>query len=231
MDTRIISDVHIGSRYLLTHAFTEFLTGLPPGSQLVMNGDVMNRWHAHLPPEHERVLDLLRQRSQDVHIVWVRGNHDRRYILPAPARIEFQSSFAIDKRLFAAHGHSFDTVMPRSRLFIKLFRVFHHLRIALGAERVHVAYYAKRFGLLYNVLRKFFRRNAVEFAKQHGYGTVVCGHTHYPEDSCVDGIRYLNTGAWTETPLFFVKVSDMDITLEPIPVAAATAPASQETRP
>ena len=54
-------------------------------------------------------------------------------------------------------------------------------------------------------------RNAVRFAKQNGYAAVTCGHTHFPEDTEVDGIRYINTGSWTEPRLLYIHVTDTDI--------------------
>ena len=27
---------------------------------------------------------------------------------------------------------------------------------------------------------------------------MICGHVHFSEDSTADGVRYVNSGAWTE---------------------------------
>jgi len=66
---------------------------------------------------------------------------------------------------------------------------------------MHVAEYAKRWEWLYRRLRNHVIRNTVKYARKNGYSTVISGHTHYAEDVRIDGIRYLNTGAWTEVPL------------------------------
>jgi UDP-2,3-diacylglucosamine pyrophosphatase LpxH len=42
---------------------------------------------------------------------------------------------------------------------------------------------------------------------------VTCGHTHYAEDVVIDGIRYLNTGAWTEAPAYFLHLTADQIIL------------------
>ncbi|GAH12655.1 unnamed protein product [marine sediment metagenome] len=57
-------------------------------------------------------------------------------------------------------------------------------------------------------------QNAIDYAKQHSFDVVVCGHTHYPEDRIVDGIRYINTGAWTEQPSFYLLVKNEEISLK-----------------
>ena len=79
---------------------------------------------------------------------------------------------------------------------------------------MHVASYAKTWPLLYNIIRKHVLRNAVKFARAKGCSTVICGHSHYAEDIMTNGIRYINTGAWTEMPVYAVWVSDEDIRFE-----------------
>ncbi len=38
---------------------------------------------------------------------------------------------------------------------------------------------------------------ATEWARREGVRTIVCGHTHMPGVTEVDGVRYVNTGSWT----------------------------------
>jgi UDP-2,3-diacylglucosamine pyrophosphatase LpxH len=78
---------------------------------------------------------------------------------------------------------------------------------------MHVAHYAKRFPRLYDILCRHVRLNAVEFAREHGYAAITCGHTHFAEDVMVDGIRYINTGAWTEAPVVCLWMDDVDMKL------------------
>ena len=76
----------------------------------------------------------------------MRGNHDGKYELEDPAKIEFAKSYHIDKRLYIAHGHNFDKVMPSHKGFIIFFKMLHKIRTKLlGIESVHVAHYAKKY--------------------------------------------------------------------------------------
>jgi UDP-2,3-diacylglucosamine pyrophosphatase LpxH len=104
--------------------------------------------------------------------------------------------------------------MPRSRVFMKAFRLMHGLRVKLGAQPVHVAEYAKKWRAFYRILRNNVMRNAVNFALENGYNAVTCGHTHYAEDTVLNGIRYINTGAWTEFPAFFLLITEYEMRLE-----------------
>ena len=110
------------------------------------------------------------------------------------------------------HGDDFDDVMPRNRLFMRFCKRLHRLRIRLGAPPVHVAEFAKSwFPLFYRVLRKQVKLNAVRCAAENGVGAITCGHTHYMEDGHHDGVRYINTGSWTEPRRCYVHLTEREI--------------------
>lgn len=104
--------------------------------------------------------------------------------------------------------------MPPHKGFIILFKMLHNLRIKLfGVESIHVAHYAKRYPHLYSVLTRHVSKKAIKYAKQYEYKAITCGHTHFIEDKIIKGIRYLNTGAWTEEPICYILVTDDNIEL------------------
>lgn len=217
MNAIIVSDIHLGNRYCAVERFVALLDGVGQGTELILNGDVVDFWHRTLEDEHRQALRRLRDLSLRTRVVWVYGNHDDGYALEDRGNIEFVRSYALGSRLHISHGYDFDNVMPYNRCFIHLFRLLHAVRLRLGAEPVHVAHYAKRWLRLYNVLRRHVRLNAVEYARENGFESITCGHTHYAEDLVVDGIRYINTGAWTERPLYALRVNDtsMELAREP----------------
>jgi UDP-2,3-diacylglucosamine pyrophosphatase LpxH len=146
-------------------------------------------------------------------VVWVRGNHDNGYIPDNLGKIQIKQHHALQKRLFVTHGDFFDEVMPRSQMFIKAFKIMHDLRVKLGARPIHVAQYAKKWKSFYEYLRKNVMLNAVSYAAANGFEAVTCGHTHFAEEQFVNGIKYLNTGAWTERPTYYVCVTDNKMAL------------------
>ena len=224
MRTIVISDLHLGSKYCRAGELLVFLGRLPSEATLVLNGDTIDRWQKNLPVDHARVLDWLRTQSRLRPIIWIRGNHDETYLMPDSADIDFRVEYAIDQRLYITHGHEFDNIMPRNPWFLHLFRALHHLRIKLGAESVHVARYAKKFPALYRVLRRHVALNAVEHARERGFAAATCGHTHFIEDSIIEGVRYLNTGSWTEAPVCYVDVDDTDVRLVCVGPEGAPSP-------
>lgn len=213
MNAIIASDLHIGSRYFQSQVFEGFIEDLPDDHELILNGDIIDSPYKKMKPSHQRILDRLEQLSHRQKLVWIRGNHDNGYLPNNSGKIELRRHYAIGNQLLITHGDDFDDIMPRSRLFMIVFKMMHELRIKFGARPVHVAEYAKKWKFLYRVLRKSVMVNAVNFAIENGFKAVTCGHTHYAEDKIYYGVRYINTGAWTEFPAHFLQVRSDDMTL------------------
>lgn len=223
MQTFITSDVHIGSQHCQCERFAAFLDGLPPEAELVLAGDVVDRWHHGLTGAHAAALDKLLRVSRERRVVWIRGNHDDDFEPEDSSGIEFKTEHAIGRDVFVAHGDHFDNITPYHKWFMHVIFLVHSVRSLLGARSMHVAKFAKRFGFLYGVFRDHVAMNAVEHARENGFTAVVCGHTHADETRVIDGIRYMNTGAWTETP-HYVVYENGEPAMLPAPCAPETSP-------
>jgi UDP-2,3-diacylglucosamine pyrophosphatase LpxH len=213
MKAIVVSDLHIGSRYFQCGVFERFLEALPADHELILNGDIIDSPYVKMEKSDQRILDEIERISLRQQVIWIRGNHENGYVPASFGETVFKSSHTIADRLLIAHGDDFDDIMPRSRLFIKAFNRMHDLRVKLGARPVHVAEYAKKWKAFYGVLRKNVALNAVECAAANGLAAVTCGHTHYPEDKIINGIRYINTGAWTEFPAYYLHLTADEMTL------------------
>jgi UDP-2,3-diacylglucosamine pyrophosphatase LpxH len=213
MKAIVVSDLHIGSRYFLRENFMQFLQNVPQDHEFILNGDIINDSYGKMKPADQQILDRFGEMSLQQKIVWVRGNHDNGYIPDNLGKIQIKQHHALQKRLFITHGDFFDEVMPRSQMFIKAFKMMHDLRVKLGARPIHVAQYAKKWKSFYGYLRKNIMLNAVSYASENGFEAVTCGHTHFAEEHFINGIRYLNTGAWTEQPTYYVCVAGNEMTL------------------
>ena len=216
MNTIVVSDLHIGSRFFARAAFEQFLRHLPSDCELVLNGDIIDNPRKQLPPSHRSILDRIENISVRQRVVWLRGNHDNGYLPGSFGDVVFQRSHFLGHRLWITHGDDFDEILPRNQLFMKAFKFMHEVRMRLGARPVHVAEYAKKWTLLYGVFCKNVLRNAVKCAVENGYEAVACGHTHCAEDAVFNGIRYINTGAWTAFPAFFLQVTEDRMRLQKV---------------
>ncbi len=209
----IVSDLHLGSPYCHHDPFLAWLASLPAAVPLILNGDIIDDPRDPLGPEHQAVLQRLIAESHQRPLIWVRGNHDEDLELKDTGQIQFARHWAIGRRLLVVHGDDLDEVMPRHQLFKKVFKAVHRLRVKLGFPDIHVAQYAKKWGLLYRVLNQHVAHKALRVARTQGYEAVTCGHTHAAMDLQEGGARYLNTGAWTETPHHFIAVTPDEIRL------------------
>jgi len=207
MQAVIVSDLHIGLPFFRKAAFLQFVESLDDSTALILNGDIVDNPQQRLEPQDQAVLDFLVAQSFRRCVIWIYGNHDEDFRMADSGEIEFRRSLTLDTRLMVVHGDDFDTVMPNNRWFLRLFKFCHLVRLRMGADPVHVAELAKRWTpFLYRVLTEQVKKNAVDCALESGFGAITCGHTHYAEDSIYKGVRYINTGTWTEEPLHYVSI-------------------------
>lgn len=214
MKAIIVSDLHIGSRYFRAQLFRNFLKNLPKGYDLVLNGDVTDEIDESFDQLHQQVLELIRQESFRRKVVWVRGNGDFYFELSEPGKIIFKRIHTIGDHFLITHGDTFDKIRTRVRFLFNLLNRVRLMWERLGGKQLSHAQFARKLEVLYKPYRKTIIQNAVYYAKQHGFDVVVCGHTHYPEDRIVDGIRYINTGSWTEQQSFYLLVKNEEISLK-----------------
>lgn len=200
METWITSDVHLGSRQCRAEIFCTFLQRIPSDVRLILNGDVMTRLgrEVALPPSHAAALDALRALSLRQEVIWIGGNHDRRFRLSGEHNIEFVDSYSIGKALYVTHGDRFDHLSYSLRFILLPIKVVYEFCTRVVGSRTHVTDFAKLFPVVYEILNGHVVRNATVFARANGFAAITCGHTHHPGERNEQGIAYYNTGCWTE---------------------------------
>ena len=168
MKAIIVSDLHIGSRYCLRENIIQFFQNIPHDYEFILNGDIVDAPYAKMTSADQQLVNHLAEMSYRQKVVWIRGNHDNGYVPEDVGKIRIKAHYALQKRVFIAHGDFFDEVMPQSQMFIKVFKILHDFRIKLGARPVHVAQYAKKWKRFYAFLRKNVMLNAVHYAAENG---------------------------------------------------------------
>ena len=211
--TFVVSDLHIGSRYFPCSEFLAWLDALPSESELILNGDVLDNLRRPLTGQHQAVLDRLIRESDRRSLVWIYGNHDNGLVLRESGRIRFARRWELGDRLLIFHGDRLDDMLPRFRLLKPLVELLYRQSIRFGRHDVHVAQYAKGWPILYHIFNRRIARKALRMARALGFEAVTCGHTHAALELERDGIRYLNTGAWTEPPLYYLEVEGERVSL------------------
>ena len=213
MKAVIVSDLHLGFRFSLSQQFKRFLENLPEGYDLILNGDLVHMQGNKLTQSDQQILGIIRKESFNREVVWVRGNHDSDFRMPNPGKIIFRQIHTIGKHLLIIHGDVFDKFWGRNQAIVKIVYFIYAIWTKLGGKEVNLARLARNFEI-FNIFRRNLMRNAVKLAKTNGCAAVTCGHTHYSEDTVIHGIRYINTGSWTEWPPLYLLVNNQEIVLK-----------------
>lgn len=211
MLTIIVSDLHLGSPHCQAGRLLTFLHRIPDGARLILNGDIIDRDAENLPASHKVVLNALVAARNRLELICLEGNHDQLAQSARPPG-ELLTDLTIDT-LYIAHGHSFRLFQPYEVGFLPLIKFVLKIASALGAPTIHPAAYAKRWPWLFEILRRRLRTNAISYAREHGYEVITCGHIHCAEDTTEDGVRYINSGCWTENDSHCVLINDAEISL------------------
>lgn len=220
--TIIVSDLHLGASNSRAEDFLALLdTGF---DRLILNGDTVDHHHIlRYREEHWRVLERLRMVARRREVILIRGNHELRDrmaastygphqvladMLDVPLREDYELHLG-RRRFLVLHGDQFDTTMNLTRLG-DLADVFYRgvQQCSLGLARWLKARTKRWCGVVDMV-----RRGAVAQAMTGGYDGVICGHTHFEEDSDQAGCRYLNTGSWVEQPCTYLRGQGDELTL------------------
>lgn len=214
-DAVVISDLHLGSPNCQAKQLADFLETVPDITRrLVLNGDVFDsKDFRRLKRHHWHVLSRIRQMSDEVEVLWVRGNHDGQADhVSCLLGVEVVDELWVEtagRRLLCLHGDVFDSFISNRPWLTYLGDCVYH--VFQWIDRSHaVARWLKRRCKSYMRNSEVVKRRALEYATQKGADLVTCGHTHHSE---VDG-RYSNSGCWTEAGnMTYLAVQDGEVVL------------------
>ena len=223
VDTVIVSDLHLGSAMSRSKQLTELLRQVTY-KRLILNGDVFDDLNfKRLSHDDWEFLSFIRASTNErlAHeLVWVIGNHDggAPEILTHLLGIHIHEEYVWQhggQIFLAIHGHQFDAfVSDHTRVVdiaIWAYSVWQKLDPKHRASRL--VRQASRQS------KRWMRRSdkVANEASAHGKATygahvVTCGHTHHAMDVMIDGVRYLNSGSWTDKPSTYIIIDhDGDI--------------------
>ena len=220
LDAIMISDLHLGSSSCQVKAVAEFLETVPATKRLILNGDVLENTEYRLTKQHWRVLSRLRKLSDDLELVWVRGNHD--FDAESVAHLigaEFVPEYVFEsgsKQILCVHGDSWDRFLTDHPIITTVVDWF-YLYMQRMSRRL--ATRAKRSSKTFLRCVERIRDEATEYAKARQADIVICGHTHQAEatpqfDPSIP--FYFNTGCWTDHHCHYLTVRDGEVRLEEV---------------
>jgi UDP-2,3-diacylglucosamine pyrophosphatase LpxH len=170
-----------------------------------------------LKKEHWSFLSYIRKLSNpknNIEVIWVEGNHDEglskitSHFLGLKVYKEY--SFLInEKRVLTIHGHQFDRFLNENIIISGIASYFYDLIQKLGGEKQTLARWVKGKSKGWLRLANKIAYGASEYARNKGFNTVVCGHTHHASHKYFSDISmdFYNTGCWTDIPSSYIIVT------------------------
>jgi UDP-2,3-diacylglucosamine pyrophosphatase LpxH len=204
LDCVIISDLHLGSEVCQASELERFLDWVVDNAKmLIINGDIFDDLNfKRLKRHHFNCLRIIRRNTdrQDFRIIWMRGNHDGPAgIISHIVGVDILDEYVFDNgkiQLLILHGDQYDAVVSRHPLVTDFFSAL--FRIISRVLPINLARLIRRLSKKFQRNSVVVKSRAVADARRRGFNAVTCGHTHKAEDAIVNGIRFINTGTWTE---------------------------------
>lgn len=220
-DIRVVADTHfrdlaVPGEKERRARFTRFLASLPPGTFLVLLGDIFDFYFEYRSVVTRRYLDLYEAldacRRSGVGLHFLGGNHDHwvgdfftRDLGITVHQTEIRIA-AQGRRVVFAHG---DLVMPRDYGYKVLKSVIRNRGVIAASRCIHpdlldavargVAHGSRQY---FNVPQEKRARAVEAHAWDHfflrGNDAFVMGHVHYPMHETRDGREFMIVGDWLE---------------------------------
>ncbi len=221
VDTLIVSDVHLGADVSRASALLTLLKK-SKFKRLVLLGDIFDDLNFHrLKHNHWDLVSHIRHLTKEergVEVVWVFGNHDELLVrvMEAFLGLEVREHYAWEiagKKFFAIHGHQFDYFLIHNRFMSNVATLIYRFIQKFDTTNHVISRYLKRTSKGWLRVSKDVALGGVKIGKKSHADYIFCGHTHKAMKLAIDGIKYFNTGCWTDLPSTYITI-DKDAHVE-----------------
>ncbi len=210
-ETLIISDIHLGTEVSRAKKVGELLKSYS-FKKLILLGDIFeNLDFEDLTTEHWNLISQLRKISQRSEVIWIEGNHDKGLskifsnLLGTPV-FKTYSWKHHGKKCLAIHGHQFDRFLINNIVlsYLASWTYLFIQKIEFSDRRI--SRYIKKKSKGWLRLSKKVADSAIWYGRLRGADYVFCGHTHRAIKKSKKGVRYFNSGCWTDIPSTFITL-------------------------
>jgi len=220
-DTFIVSDIHLGSLVSRCDVLLDVLKQYT-FKRLILLGDIFDDLNLHrLHDTHWEFLSYIFQLSHNqdgVEVVWISGNHDElvskftTHFLHIKTYTEYAWKYNNEKYL-ALHGHQFDRFVIKNKIVTSLansiYKSFQHL--GKKKKKHTFSRFLKRTTKLWMQVSRKTAVKALAYGKERGAQYVFCGHTHEMFSSVAHGVKYFNSGCWTDIPSSYLTIDEQGV--------------------
>ncbi len=221
-DVAILSDLHLGSESSRAREALRLLRSLN-FRRLILLGDIFCDLNfRRLTNEHWRVLSYLRKLSnpkRGIEVIWVEGNHDHGLaaVMSHLVGVKVYQQYTWEsegERHLAIHGHQFDRFVAQNPLFLGELATLLYLSFQkLDRGNRRLSHMLDRLNTRWQRLTHKVARGALDYADAHGASRIYCGHTHVPDTMERYGVRYYNSGCWTNSRPTFIAIRGREIAI------------------
>ena len=214
--TLIISDLHLGSSVSQPGKALELLQSYA-FRKLILLGDVFESLDfRNLPQEAWDFLNYVGKFSKENKVRWVIGNHDAelaevfKSLMDARIYETYTWQYKGEKYL-AIHGHQFDRFLINNVFLSYLATNIYNFIQKFDSEDKKFSHFVKRKSKGWLRLSEKVSNSALKYGRKKGANYIFCGHTHKAMEKEKHGVKYYNSGCWTDTPCTYITINGRDI--------------------
>jgi UDP-2,3-diacylglucosamine pyrophosphatase LpxH len=161
-------------------------------------------------------LSDIRKISDEVEVIWVKGNHDTdgpadaiAHLIGATFYPKYYKFTSGNKSILCLHGDIFDEFIHKYKIITWIADQIYSF-IQYIDRSFYLAKLVKRQSKTYLYCTSNIEKKALLYAKKRKCDVVCCGHSHHP----VSTERYYNSGSWVELPCTYLAVMNGTVSLE-----------------
>jgi UDP-2,3-diacylglucosamine pyrophosphatase LpxH len=220
IDVLIVSDIHLGSDLSRVEKLTDVLKKYK-FKKLILNGDIFNGFNfKRLPSAHWSILSFIRKLSRQSEVIWIKGNHDGSVeALTSLLGVRVYNQYLWEnggKKYLAIHGHQFDRFLHKNIIISSSAIFIYNLIQKLSGQSEIINSWIKRRSKDWLRLKKEVADGAIRYGRLKKVNYIFCGHTHSSDYKEKNGIKYYNSGSWTESPSSYITIKGREIKINMI---------------
>lgn len=220
INTLILSDIHLGSKFCRADKVLAVLNNYE-FKRLILNGDIFDGLNfKRLHSGHWEILSKIRRLSSAIEVIWINGNHDGdAALLTRLIGVRVYNNYSWDIRgmkALAIHGHQFDRFLHKNAVLSGIAVFVYYAVDRLDGEKNLFANWLKKRNGSWLRLSREVARGAILYARLRRAKYVFCGHTHNPIETESNGIKYYNSGSWTEKPSSYIVIRGSEVKIEKV---------------
>lgn len=216
--TLIISDLHLGTGVSQPERVLELLKSYS-FRKLILLGDVFDSLDfRNIPEKSLELIHYIGRISKEKKVRWIIGNHDEGLdeifgpLMDTRIHEIYEWQYE-GKKYLAIHGHQYDRFLVNNALLSYLATKIYNFIQKFDGDQKNFSHFLKRKSKGWLRLSEKVAHSALRFAKKQGADYVFCGHTHKAMEKSSNGIKYYNSGCWTDMPANYITIDENNIQL------------------